>query len=239
MSIRCGSVAGVSLVLAAAMTAGAWAQDAKPKVDARAMEKDLRDAKNALQAIERGQLPDSPAVVEAKAALAKAIDEQTKKRQADRAAKPGIADLDKKVEALKAQQKETDGKLAEARKKLDADAELTALKTAADTAKKAADDAMAAYRAKAEEKAKADQAIAAAAAAAGQVKADMAKAQQDAVMLAVGDSAEYKALKAKVSELDAKIADAKKAEEAAKAERETAAKEKAAKKAEKQPEAKK
>jgi hypothetical protein len=128
---------------------------------------------------------------------------------------------------MQTQQKESDAKAKAAREKLEADAELVALK-------KAVTDAQTAYKTKYDEKAKASADIAGAVKASDEVRAKMAEADKKIIEIRLADNPDVGKLKSRIRELEDKIAAMKKAED----EKRAAAKKDKPKKEDKKPEPK-
>jgi DNA repair exonuclease SbcCD ATPase subunit len=178
------------------MVSGAWAAD-----DAKELQAQLREAKAALSNYERGRY-ESPAVRAAKEALAKAQSDDKAQVEAALKAKPEAAEVQKKIADVETQRKEVEGKIKEAYKAIEANAELVALK-------KKAEEAQAAWKAKYEELVKANTAIADMNKARDTAGAAINEANAKLIQIRLADNKEVADLKAKVAALEAKIAEMK------------------------------
>lgn len=165
----------------------------------KALQAQLREAKATLSAYERGRV-ESPDIVAAKAALAKAQAEDKAKIEADIKAKPEAADVQKKITEVDAQRKDVDTKLREAYKAIEANADLVALK-------KKVEEAQAAWKAKYEELVKANAAIADMQKAKEAANAAINDANAKLILIRIADNKDVAALKTKIADLEARIAE--------------------------------
>jgi chromosome segregation ATPase len=170
-----------------------------------AAEQQVRDLRKQLSDWERGRYESAP-IRAAKTSLA---DLQKNDREAMEA-KPGVADLRKQIEDLQKKQKEADAAVNEIRGKIEADAELAALK-------KAAAAAAAAHRAKQDEKFKASKDLETAAAASAKIRDEINKLNAKVIEAQLADNAELARCRKDIADLEAKIAALAQAEEARKA----------------------
>lgn len=194
---------GMSLAMMAAgsmFAAGAFAADepAKSGDDVKALQMQLREAKTALGAYQRGNI-ESPAVRAAKVALAKAQADDKAQVETDLKAKPEAAELLKKISDIETQRKETDTKSKEILKSIETNADLVALK-------KKVDEAQAAWKAKYDELVKANAALGDLNKAKETAGAALGEANAKLVQIRLAGNKEVDGLKAKVAELEAKIA---------------------------------
>jgi DNA repair exonuclease SbcCD ATPase subunit len=182
------------------LTAGVFAADEQAKAadDAKALQMQLREAKATLSNYERGRW-ESPAVRAAKDALAKAQADEKAQAEADLKAKPESAEVLKKIADVETQRKDVDTKAREVLKSIEANAELVAMK-------KKVDEAQAAWKAKYEELVKASAALADINKVKESANTAIGEANAKLIQIRLAGNKEVEALKAKIAELEAKVA---------------------------------